>query len=105
MQETSLTRFAWLSVGAALTTIILKGSASWLTGSVGLLSDAVESLVNLVAALIAVWALTLASRPPDADHAYGHTKSCQALQGTCLFSSVDSRQSAVNYDCRETVAS
>lgn len=64
-----------LSVGAALVTITLKTGAYMVTGSVGLLSDAVESLINLAAALIAVWALTLASRPPDTEHAYGHTKA------------------------------
>jgi len=79
--------FALLSVGAALITIILKTSAYWLTGSVGLLSDAVESLINLVAALIAVWALTLASRPPDAEHAYGHAKAeyfASAVEGVLI---------------------
>jgi cation diffusion facilitator family transporter len=67
--------YALLSVGAALVTIILKTGAYLLTGSVGLLSDAVESFVNLAAALTAVWALTLASRPPDRDHTYGHSKA------------------------------
>ncbi len=67
--------YALLSVGAALLTILLKSTAYWLTGSVGLLSDAMESGVNLVAALVAVWALTLAMRPADADHGYGHSKA------------------------------
>jgi cation diffusion facilitator family transporter len=67
--------YALLSVGAAVVTIALKMGAYVVTGSVGLLSDALESLANLAAALIAVWALTLASRPPDAEHAYGHTKA------------------------------
>ena len=67
--------YALLSVGAALITIILKFTAYLLTGSVGLLSDALESVVNLVAALVAVWALTLAIRPADADHVYGHFKA------------------------------
>jgi len=67
--------YAFLSVGAALLTIALKAGAYAVTGSVGLLSDAIESLINLAAALIAVWVLTLASRPPDAEHAYGHTKA------------------------------
>lgn len=70
----SLTRFAWLSIGAALITIALKASAYFLTGSVGLLSDALESGVNLVAAVFALIALTIAARPPDEDHAYGHDK-------------------------------
>ncbi|MCA9962637.1 MAG: cation transporter, partial [Anaerolineales bacterium] len=60
-----LTRFAWLSVAAALATIGLKAAAYFLTGSVGLLSDALESGVNLVAALVALWALSVAARPPD----------------------------------------
>ena len=71
----SLTRYAWLSIGAAVLTIALKGGAYALTGSVGLLSDALESLVNLVAAAVALWALAVASRPADDEHAYGHTKA------------------------------
>jgi cation diffusion facilitator family transporter len=71
----SLTRFAWLSVAAALMTIGLKAGAYLLTGSVGLLSDALESLVNLVAAIVALMVLTVAARPPDEDHAYGHDKA------------------------------
>lgn len=68
-------RYAFLSLGAAAATIALKLAAYWLTDSVGLLSDALESIVNLVAALVAIWALTLASRPPDDEHAYGHSKA------------------------------
>jgi len=67
--------YAWLTTGTALATILLKSTAYLLTGSVGLLSDAAESLVNLLAALISLWALTLAARPPDEEHAYGHTKA------------------------------
>jgi cation diffusion facilitator family transporter len=63
-----------LSVLAALTTIVLKIAAWWVTDSVGLLSDALESGVNLVASLAAMAALWYASRPADADHAYGHEK-------------------------------
>jgi cation diffusion facilitator family transporter len=70
-----LERYAWLSVAAALATIVLKGFAWWLTGSVGLLSDAVESLVNLAAALLALSMLRLAAAPPDADHPYGFSKA------------------------------
>ena len=70
-----LTRFAWLSIGAALLTISLKGAAYFLTGSVGLLSDALESLVNLVAAIGALVALSVAQQPPDEEHAYGHEKA------------------------------
>jgi len=70
-----LTRYAWLSIAAALATIGLKSTAYWLTGSVGLLSDALESFVNLAGAVIALGMLSLAARPPDADHAYGHDKA------------------------------
>jgi cation diffusion facilitator family transporter len=70
-----LERYAWLSVAAALATIVLKGFAWWLTGSVGLLSDALESLVNLAAALLALSMLRLAAAPPDADHPYGFSKA------------------------------
>lgn len=70
----ALTRFAWLSIAAALLTIALKGSAYLLTGSVGLLSDALESFVNLAAAIVALAALTMAAQPPDEDHEFGHDK-------------------------------
>ncbi len=72
---TSLRRFTYLSIAAALTTIALKTGAYTLTGSVGLLSDALESLVNLVAALMALWMLLISERPPDEDHAFGHSKA------------------------------
>lgn len=71
----SLTRFAWLSIAAAVATIGLKGVAYLLTGSVGLLSDAAESLVNLVGAIMAVSMLSIAARPPDKSHTYGHSKA------------------------------
>ena len=71
----SLTRFAWLSIAAALVTIALKTAAYFMTGSVGLLSDAVESLVNLVGGIMALAMLTIAARPADADHSYGHGKA------------------------------
>ena len=73
--SSNLTRYAWLSVAAAVTTISLKVTAYWLTGSVGLLSDALESGVNLVTAVATLFFLHLARRPPDADHTYGHTKA------------------------------
>lgn len=75
VNHSSLQRYAWLSVAAALATIILKGMAYWLTGSIGLLSDAVESVVNLLGAGMAVVALTIAARPPDEEHFYGHSKA------------------------------
>lgn len=71
----SLTRFAWFSIAAALATIALKAIAYFITGSVGLLSDAAESLVNLVGGIMALAMLTIAARPADEDHAYGHGKA------------------------------
>jgi cation diffusion facilitator family transporter len=73
--RTSLTRFAWLSIGAAITTIVLKTGAYLLTDSVGLLSDAIESLVNLAGAIMALVMLTIAARPADESHMYGHSKA------------------------------
>ena len=70
-----LTRYAWLSVAAALATIALKTYAWQLTGSVGMLSDALESLINLAAALLALSMLRLAAAPPDAAHPYGRFKA------------------------------
>src|SRR3954452_12478433 len=70
-----LERFAWLSVAAPLATIVLKTLAWWLTDSVGLLSDALESIVNLAAALLALAMLRLAASPPDEDHPYGFSKA------------------------------
>ena len=75
MKTRSLTRYAWLSIAAAIATILLKGWAYLLTGSVGLLSDALESFVNLAGALMALAMLTVAARPADEDHAYGHGKA------------------------------
>jgi cation diffusion facilitator family transporter len=74
-ERTDLRRFALISIAAAISTIALKGGAYWLTGSVALLSDALESLVNLVAAIAALVALDVAARPADEDHAYGHGKA------------------------------
>jgi cation diffusion facilitator family transporter len=73
--RSSLRRYALLSIAAAVATIGMKGGAYLLTGSVGLLSDALESLVNLLAAIVALLALTAAARPADDEHAYGHTKA------------------------------
>jgi cation diffusion facilitator family transporter len=75
MKSKSLNRYAWLSVGAALCTIVLKAFAWRLTDSVGLLSDAIESFVNLAGALMALGMLSVAARPADDSHAYGHTKA------------------------------
>jgi cation diffusion facilitator family transporter len=73
--------YAWLSVAAALATIALKTLAWWLTGSVGLLSDAMESLVNLAAALLAVAMLRLAASPPDDAYQYGRFKAEYVASG------------------------
>lgn len=67
--------YALLSVATAVVTIVLKMIAWRLTGSVGLLSDAIESFINLLAALVAFWALTVARKPADPEHAFGHTKA------------------------------
>jgi cation diffusion facilitator family transporter len=74
-QRPPLTRFAWLAIVAAIATISLKAAAYWLTDSVGLLSDALESIVNLVAAIAALIALTVVAKGPDDEHAYGHDKA------------------------------
>lgn len=75
MNRSFLTRYAWLSLAAALATIGLKTGAYLLTGSVGLLSDALESLVNLAGAILALVVLNIAAQPPDEEHAYGHSKA------------------------------
>ena len=75
MLPASLKRYAWLSIAAALATILLKGWAWWITGSVGLLSDALESFVNLAGAMMALAMLSLAAMPADENHAHGHGKA------------------------------
>lgn len=88
MTHPNLTKFAWLSIAAALLTIGLKAGAWLLTGSVGLLSDAAESVVNLVAAVVALLMLRIAARPPDEDHNFGHTKAeffSAAVEGGMIF--------------------
>jgi cation diffusion facilitator family transporter len=79
--------YAALSIGAAVLTIGLKFGAYALTGSVGLLSDAFESIVNLVAAIAAFLALSYAAKPPDAKHTFGHFKAeyfSSALEGILI---------------------
>lgn len=90
-QSTSMGRatrlYALLSIVTAIVIITLKTLAFLVTGSVGFLSDAVESIANLIAAGVALWALTLAHRPPDATHAYGHSKAeyfSSALEGLLI---------------------
>jgi cation diffusion facilitator family transporter len=87
-QQRTLIRFMLLSVGAAIATIVLKVTAAGITGSVGLLSDAMESAVNLVAALVGLWALHLAGQPPDPVHQFGHGKAeylSAAVEGGMVF--------------------
>lgn len=83
-----LSRFALLSIAAAIVTIGLKVAAWRLTGSVGLLSDAAESLVNLAAAIVALIALKIAVKPPDDNHPFGHSKAeyfSAAVEGIMIF--------------------
>lgn len=75
MKTGSLRKYIYLSIIAAILTISLKLGSYLLTGSVGLLSDGLESCVNLVAAIVALVLLTLAEKPPDAKHEFGHTKA------------------------------
>ncbi len=75
MKSKPLSSFIWLSIIAAILTISLKTAAFFVTNSVGLLSDALESVINLVAAVFALFILKLAEKPPDEIHAYGHTKA------------------------------
>jgi cation diffusion facilitator family transporter len=75
MNRQRMLRLLWLSIAAAAATIALKATAALLTGSVGLLSDAAESVVNLVAAVVAMLALRWALKPADEEHAYGHAKA------------------------------
>jgi cation diffusion facilitator family transporter len=83
----NLARLAWLAIAAAVATIALKTAAWALTGSVGFLSDAAESLVNLAAAVMALLILRWVARPPDAEHMYGHEKAeyfSAGVEGTLI---------------------
>jgi cation diffusion facilitator family transporter len=83
-----LKRYAWLSIAAALMTIGLKAAAFFITDSVGLLADALESGVNLVAAVFALIILGIAAQPPDDEHAYGHSKAeyfASGVEGALIF--------------------
>jgi cation diffusion facilitator family transporter len=82
-----LARYAWLSIGTALVTLAIKWAAWWFTGSVGLLSDALEGFVNLGAGLLALWMLRLAASPPDEKHHYGLSKAeyfAAGVEGTLI---------------------
>ncbi len=86
-RQPSARAYAVLSIITAVLTIALKYGAYKLTNSVGLLSDAFESIVNLVAAIAAFWALSYAAKPPDAKHAFGHSKAeyfSSALEGLLI---------------------
>ena len=88
MQRENLTRFAWLSIAAAVVTIALKAAAYYFTGSVGLLSDALDSLINLAAAIVALFTLKIAAAPADDEHAFGHDKAeyfSSGIEGTLIF--------------------
>lgn len=83
-----LMKFMWLSVVTAVITVVIKGVAALITGSVGLLSDALESTVNLVAAVVALWALSVSDKPADHNHDYGHGKAeyiSSAVEGALIF--------------------
>lgn len=83
-----LERFLWLSIATAIATVTIKGVAAWVTNSVGLWSDALESTVNLVAAVVALWAIKLSAKPADHNHDFGHGKAeymSAAVEGTLIF--------------------
>ena len=83
-----LMKFVMLSVVTAVLTVAIKASAAWITGSVGFLSDALESIVNLVAALVALWALAVSGKPADHNHDFGHGKAeymSSLVEGALIF--------------------
>ena len=87
-QKKDLSRYVWLSIAAAVLTISLKAAAYFYTGSIGLLSDALESVINLIAAIIALMMIKIAASPPDDDHAFGHDKAeyfASGIEGTLIF--------------------
>jgi cation diffusion facilitator family transporter len=84
----SPTFYAWLSLATSIVTIALKFSAYLMTGSVGLLSDAVEAVVNIVAALVALGVLTYSAAKPDREHNFWHEKAeyfSSGIEGTLIF--------------------
>ena len=87
MSSSGASKFAVLSIIAALVTIALKVLAWWLTDSVGLLSDAIEGTINIVGATVALAMISVAARPPDEDHAFGYTKAeyfASGLEGALI---------------------
>lgn len=88
MSQANLTRYAWLSIATAFFTLGLKIVAYWMTNSVGMLSDAIESIVNVGAAVMALTMLNIAARPADDDHAFGHSKAeyfSSGFEGALIF--------------------
>lgn len=88
MKRKSLSRYAWFSILAAILTITLKTAAYFYTDSVSLLSDAMESLINLAAAALALWLIKIAAQPPDDDHEFGHDKAeyfSSGIEGALIF--------------------
>lgn len=84
----NLSKFVYLSIAAALATIVLKSIAYLLTGSVGILSDALESIINLIAACVALIAIRVSQKPPDEKHMYGHSKAeyfSSIIEGLLIF--------------------
>ena len=80
--------YAWLSLATSIVTIALKFAAYALTGSIGLLSDAVEAVVNIVAAMVALLVLAYAEAKPDAEHNFGHEKAqyfSSGIEGALIF--------------------
>ena len=87
-QRKDLSKYVWMSIAAAVLTITLKTVAYFYTGSIGLLSDALESVINLIAAIIALLMIKIAVQPPDDDHAFGHDKAeyfASGIEGTLIF--------------------
>ena len=87
-QQRTLIRYILVALAAAVATIGLKTLTAMITGSVGFLSDALESVVNLVAALVALWALVVSARSPDLEHHFGHGKAeylSAAVEGALIF--------------------
>lgn len=74
-EQQILERFMWLSIAISVATIVLKMVAAWVTGSVGFLSDAIETVINFVAAVVGLWALKLSAKPADKNHNFGHSKA------------------------------
>ena len=74
-EQRMLERFMWISIAASLFVIALKAYAAYVTGSVGFLSDALESVANVAAAMVGLWALKLSAKPADENHNFGHAKA------------------------------